>query len=150
MRPAIVLALIALAAPAVALAAGLTVPVDQSRRLHIGGPAANIMVGNTDIADVRAVDSRTLMVVGKKQGVTNVVVFDPSGRTLFDGEVVVSASGGQTVTVYRGAQAAEYACSPFCQSPGGQMIQPSAVAPLVTTSAPVVRSDQAAPSSPNP
>ena len=79
MRLKLALAIIALAAPMAAQAASLIVPIDQSRRLPIGGSAANVVVGNTAIADVRAVDSQTLMVVGKKQGVTNVVVFDAAG-----------------------------------------------------------------------
>ncbi len=116
MRPVLALAVLALFLPMAAQAAGLTVPVDQSRRLPINGAAANVVVGNTEIADVRAIDSRTLMVVGKRQGVTNVVVLDVNGRTLFDGQITVAADSGSRVTVYRGATPAEYACSPYCQS----------------------------------
>jgi hypothetical protein len=100
--------------PVAAVAAGLTVPVDQSRRLPINGAAASIVVGNDDIAAVKAVDTRTLMVVGKRQGVTNVVVLDAGGRTLFDGEIVVSANTSAMVTVFRGAQSSQYACAPYC------------------------------------
>ena len=53
MRPVIALALLVLAAPMSAWAAGLIVPVDQSRRIPIGGAAASVVVGNTNIADVR-------------------------------------------------------------------------------------------------
>ena len=134
-----VLAIALLTAPLAAQAAGITVPIDQSRRLPIGGAAARIMVGNKNIADVRAIDTRTLMVVGKKQGVTNVVVFDAAGRTLFDGEVVVSAASGSMVTVYRGSKAEEYACSPYCQSsaPEADPVISMPMTPMITTSAPV-------------
>jgi len=120
MRLKLALALIALVAPVAAQAGSLMVPIDQSRRLPIGGSAANVVVGNTAIADVRAVDSHTLMVVGKKQGVTNVVVLDAGGRTLFDGEVAVVAPAGAMMTVFRGNVASEYACSPHCQATGAQ------------------------------
>lgn len=120
MRLKLALALIALAAPMLAHAGGLMVPVDQSRRLPISGSATNVVVGNTAIADVRAIDSHTLMVVGKKQGVTNVVVLDAGGRTLFDGEVAVVAPAGGMMTVFRGNVASEYACSPHCQATGIQ------------------------------
>ena len=120
MRLKLALAIIALAAPMAAHAGSLIVPIDQSRRLPIGGSAANVVVGNTAIADVRAVDSQTLMVVGKKQGVTNVVVLDAAGRTLFDGEVSVLAPAGAMMTVFRGTQASEYTCSPHCQATGVQ------------------------------
>lgn len=117
MRRTIALALFALALPLVAKAAGgISVPMDQSRRLPINGQAANVVVGNTGIADVRAIDSRTLVVVGKKQGTTNVIVLDHAGRTLFDGEIVVSAGSGSMMTVFRGAEVVQYNCSPYCQS----------------------------------
>ena len=138
MRPSIIFALALLAAPLAAQASGITVPIDQSRRLPIGGAAASIMVGNKNIADVRAIDTRTLMVVGKKQGVTNVVVFDAAGRTLFDGEIVVSAASGSMVTVYRGAKADEYSCSPYCQSAAAEAepVISMPMTPVITTSAP--------------
>ncbi len=96
-------------------------PVDQTRRLAIAGSAANIAVGNKDIADVKAIDSRTLMVIGKKPGITNVVVFDAQGRTLYDEEIQVAPAPGAVVTVYRGSKPSDYACSPYCQTvqPGG-------------------------------
>jgi hypothetical protein len=138
MRTALVLSLVLLAAPLAANAAGITVPIDQSRRLSIGGQAASVVVGNKEIADVRAIDTRTLMVVGKKQGVTNVVVFDATGRTLYDGEIIVSAPNGSMVTVYRGAQAVEYACSPYCQSsaPERDTVPATSTAPITTMAAP--------------
>lgn len=138
MRPALALSLLLLAAPLAAHAAGITVPIDQSRRLPVGGMAASVVVGNKDIADVRAIDSRTLMVVGKRQGITNIVVFDNAGRQIYEGEVIVSAPSGSMVTVYRGAQAVEYTCSPYCQStaPQAGAAAPSQPEPVVTMAAP--------------
>lgn len=152
MRPILALSLLLLAAPLAAQAADITVPIDQSRRLPVGGSAASIMIGNKDIADVRAIDTRTLMVVGKKQGVTNIVVFDAAGRTLYEGEVVVSAPTGSMVTVYRGARAEEFSCSPYCQSSAASSTPaPVTTVPLVTTAAPppVVVAPQPAPPAPS-
>jgi hypothetical protein len=149
MRRSIALAALLLAAPFAAQAAGLTVPIDQSRRLPVAGAAASIVIGNTAIADVRPVDSRTLMVIGKKQGVTNVVVLDEGGRTLYDGEVTVSAGPGSVVTVFRGVEASEYACSPFCQSSSGSDQAFAAASPItaapVAAAAPVAVPLEAAP-----
>jgi Flp pilus assembly secretin CpaC len=105
-----------LAAATAAQAASLTVPIDQTRRLPISGSAQNVVIGNTDIADVKVVDSRTLMVIGKKPGVTNIVVMDAGGRTLFNDQVMVSAGAGSVVTVYSGAETVDVACSPYCKS----------------------------------
>ena len=118
MRIVLAIALAASTLAGAAQAASLSVPVDQSRRLPISGQASNVVVGNTDIADVRVVDASTLMVIGKKAGVTNVVVLDGAGRTLFDDEVQVSAGAGSAVTLFRGAETVEMACSPYCRSVG--------------------------------
>jgi hypothetical protein len=144
MRTAFALSLLLIAAPLAAHAAGITVPIDQSRRLPVGGVAASVVVGNKDIADVRAIDSRTLMVVGKRQGVTNIVVFDVAGRTIYDGEVMVSAPTGSMVTVYRGASAVEYACSPYCQSTAPD----AGTAPVAQTAPTVTQSSAPAPAAP--
>lgn len=118
-RPLRLAALILLAAPMAAQAA-VTVPLDQTRRVTFGGVAANIVVGNPDIADVNVIDARNLMVVGKRFGVTNLVVLDASGRTLFDSEIVVSAGSGSMVSITRGVQNFDYACTPSCQQVAGE------------------------------
>lgn len=126
MRTLIVFTLFASTLAGAAQAASLSVPVDQSRRLPIAGQAVNVVVGNTEIADVRVVDSATLMVIGKKAGVTNVVVLDGAGRTLFDDEVLVSAGAGAAVTLFRGPETVEMACSPYCHALGDGAAAPAA------------------------
>lgn len=113
-------AVLVLAIPAVAQAAGMTVPLNQTRRVIFVGSAANVVVGNPDIADVNVIDSRNLMVVGKKFGVTNLVVLDTGGRTLFNSEIIVSAGAGSVVSIYRGAAPSDYACTPWCQQVSGE------------------------------
>lgn len=94
---------------------GLSVPINQSRILPFSGVADAVVIGNTEIADVRVIDSRTAVVIGKRPGVTNVIVRDAAGRTLLNEQILVSANLGSTVTVYRGGQVQELACSPYCQ-----------------------------------
>jgi len=102
-----------------ALAAPVTVPLDQARRIAFAGAAASVVVGNHNIADVNVVDERTVMVVGKRRGMTNVVILDRAGRPLFDSEVVVAASDASTVTINRAGVAATYACVVTCEQVGG-------------------------------
>ena len=98
-------ALIALAAPLSALAAPLTVPVDQVRKLPYAGLAASVSPGNPSIADVNVVDEQTILVVGKKAGVTNLIVLDRAGRTLYSDRIIVTAGGGgDAVTISRGGK----------------------------------------------
>lgn len=114
----------------------MTVPVDQTRRVTLSGQADSVVIGNRDIAEVSIINTRNLMVIGKKLGVTNLVVLDANGRSLFDSEIVISAGAGQVMSVYRGGVAAEYACTPYCQQVSGDaglQPAPATVPPAATT-----------------
>jgi Flp pilus assembly secretin CpaC len=109
------LAAVALVAAAgVAQAQSLNVEIDRSSRINLRGQAASVIVGNPDIADVTVVDANTLFVTGKGYGVTEVVAVDALGRTLYQGEVVVTGGSTGSVRVWRGAQATEMACASSC------------------------------------
>lgn len=115
-RIVVCLALLALAAPAAAAAQSrpLSVEVDHTTRLSLRGDASSVIVGNPEIADVTVVDARTLFVSGRAYGVTEVVVLDAYGRTLFQGEVVVSEPSVGHVRVWRGPAVTTMACSTTC------------------------------------
>lgn len=111
----LLIACLALAIATPALAAPRTsVAIDQTARINLRASAASVIVGNPQVADVTVVDDRTLFLSGKGYGVTEVVVLDPLGRTIWQGEVVVTAPTSGAVTVYRGAQATEMACASAC------------------------------------
>ncbi len=116
LRPALVAGLLlAVAAPlSPAWAQTLNVEIDRSVRLGLMGSAASVIVGNPAIADVTVVDANTLFVTGKGYGVTEVVAVDGVGRTIFQGEVVVTGGSTGSVRVWRGAQATEMACAASC------------------------------------
>ncbi len=93
----------------------LVVSLDHSTRLKISGAAQSVVVGNPTVADVTVVDSHTLFVSGRGYGVTDVVVLDNAGRTLYATEVVVGVAHTGRVSVFRGAERTDMACSPNCQ-----------------------------------
>lgn len=117
-RP-LLIAAVAAFAPLAALAAPLNVPVDQVRKLSFAGLAASVSPGNPAVADVNVVDEQTILVVGKKPGVTNLIVLDRAGRTLFNDRIIVSAGDNSTVTISRGGRTSTYACAPYCQQLDG-------------------------------
>jgi Flp pilus assembly secretin CpaC len=100
----------------------LSVEIDQSARIQLRGQAGSVIVGNPAIADVTVVDANTLFVTGKGYGVTEVVVVDGLGRTLFQSQVIVAGGDVGRVRVWRGAQVTEMACAASCaptlRSPG--------------------------------
>jgi Flp pilus assembly secretin CpaC len=108
--------LIAAATPLAAVAAPLNVPVDQVRKLSFSGLAASVSPGNPKIADVNIVDEQTILVVGKTPGVTNLIVLDQAGRTLFNDRIVVMAADVNGVTISRGGKVTAYACTPHCEA----------------------------------
>ena len=82
--------------------------------MQLNGVASSVVVGNPQIADVTVVDANTLFVIGKGYGVTEVVAVDAIGRTLFQGEIAVTAGSTGAVRVWRGGQATEMACAQTC------------------------------------
>lgn len=117
LRPALAagMLLAASAAPlSTAWAQSMNVEIDRSARVSLRGSAASVIVGNPAIADVTVVDANTLFVTGKGYGVTEVIAVDGVGRTLFQGEIVVTGGSTGSVRVWRGAQATEMACAASC------------------------------------
>ncbi len=92
----------------------LPVAAGQASYVTLSGPVRDIVVGDPSIADVSVVNNRTLVVLGKRPGVTSLLAFGAGGRALADRQVVVSENGGGAVTVYRGAAASNYACAAQC------------------------------------
>jgi Flp pilus assembly secretin CpaC len=128
------------AAGSAAAAAGagpLAVHMDQSVAISLRAPAQSVVVGNPAIADVSVIDARTVLVLGKGYGVTNLVILDQGGRVLFNREIVVSAADAGRVSIWRGAASSNYACSPRCErEPGGAAGGSGVAPPASTTGAP--------------
>ena len=117
-----------------AVGGGLTVEVNQSRRVVLGGAISNVIVGDPSVADVVMVDAHSVIVVGKGYGATQVMVIDRSGQPLLDARVTVVAPNEGRVTVYRGAVGTDYSCAGRCQimvTPGGTAA-PAAAAPAAS------------------
>lgn len=115
-RIAAALAVLIVLTPAAALAQSrpLSVEVDHVTRLNLNGSAASVIVGNSQIADVTVIDAHTLFVSGRSYGVTEIAVLDATGRTIYQGEVVVSAPSAGQVRVWRGGVVTDMACGSTC------------------------------------
>ncbi len=102
------------AAPALAQSRPLSVEIDHTARLNLRGAASSVVVGNPQIADVTVVDEHTLFISGRGFGVTEIVVLDGMGRTIYQSEVVVSSPSSGQVRVWRGSAVTDMACSTTC------------------------------------
>jgi hypothetical protein len=106
-------ALLALAAAAPAWA--VQVHMDQSTVVDLAAPAGGIIVGNASIADVTLINPRRVAILGRAYGLTNVIVTDRMGRTIFQQEVNVAPAPTGRVSLYRGPLLSNFACSPRCE-----------------------------------
>jgi len=98
-----------------ARAENLSVPTGQAAQISLTGAVRDVVVGDPLVADVSVINERTLIVLGKRAGVTTVLAFDANGNRLADRQIIVSDVGGGSVTVYRGAaNPTNYACGAQC------------------------------------
>jgi len=120
MRRAATAALLTLCLASLAGAAladsGMSVGLNQSRRIVLRGTAASVIISDPHVADVAMVDAHDMILLGRGYGATDVIVLDRAGHTLMDSRVVVSAPETGRVTIHHGGVTSEFACTPRCQS----------------------------------
>jgi len=94
-----------------------TVELNKTQIVHLSQPAAAIVVGNPDIADISVHTSDTVFLLGRGYGETNIVVLDGAGRTVMDANIqVVNTLSSSGVRVYNGGDnRMTYNCAPYCQ-----------------------------------
>lgn len=65
----------------VELLPGMDLSLGKSMLLKLSEPAQRISIGNPDVADVTLINAREIYVLGKKTGITNLIVWSVSGKT---------------------------------------------------------------------
>jgi pilus assembly protein CpaC len=72
----------------------VTVTVNKSRTFRLGRSFSSIIASAPDIADVKALSDRTIYVLGKQTGTTNVVFYDESAQQIavLDVQVTIDTS----------------------------------------------------------
>lgn len=125
----LVIVLTTLAAAGAAVAQSLPVRVDQATRVSVSSAIRDVVIGNPAIADVTVMDATSVLVTGKRYGVTSLMIVDQRGRTVLNREVVVSGSDDAHVTIYRGPRVSTFACAPTCEQVSGAAPGAEAEAP---------------------
>lgn len=69
---------------------------------------ATVVIGNPEVADARAQTDRSIVVVGKAVGITNLIALDPAGAEVFSALVIVGARDAGKVVVHARKQLHEY------------------------------------------
>lgn len=97
-------------------AAELHVPVNETRVYMLEQAVSTIAVTNPDIADVTIHNDRTILVVGRTYGVTNLIALDSDGKPVATKRIrVVAPVDSGTVTYVRGPDTQSYSCAPRCE-----------------------------------
>lgn len=113
---AAVSATIALLFSSSVLAADYTVEINKTSVLRLPVPAAAVVIGNPEIADISVHSSDTLLLNGRGYGETNILVFDEFGQTVMNAEIQVRApksdSGIRVNFIGEGQKT--YSCTPHC------------------------------------
>jgi hypothetical protein len=113
----VTLAAAVLVASSAAALASDTIALTLDRATVIRAPekTSMVVVGNPSIADVTIQKNGVMVLTGKNFGETNLLALDDEGKLISESWLRVEAMSRNRVTVYRGAEAETYACSPNCQ-----------------------------------
>lgn len=93
----------------------LTVEANKSKAIRLKSPAAAIVVGNPNLADVAVHSDKLIFVTGKTYGTTNLLIFDENGRQIYSNDIVVTASPTAQLVVNRGGAINTYDCADTCR-----------------------------------
>src|SRR5882757_6089223 len=62
-----------------------------TKLIRFDRPIATVVIGNPEVADARAQTDRSIALVGKAVGITNLIALDNTGAEVFSSLVVVGA-----------------------------------------------------------
>ncbi|MDC9700840.1 MAG: pilus assembly protein N-terminal domain-containing protein [Alphaproteobacteria bacterium] len=93
----------------------LVVNIDEAKLVRLSSPAKSIVIGNPMIADAIAQSPQTLIVTGKSNGRTNLIIMDAENHEISRYNINVRVSQSFRITVYKGPlQRQSLSCSPQC------------------------------------
>lgn len=113
----------------------IRVQVDSASLVEVPGEAKTMFVGNPAIADVTPISSRSLFVLGRRPGASNLIILGAEGNEILNVSLVVTPRSTNALTLHRGVKESSYNCTPRCteggvgDSPAGSAAPASAPAP---------------------
>ncbi|MDB5438432.1 MAG: hypothetical protein JWM33_859 [Caulobacteraceae bacterium] len=93
----------------------LTAPLDQAVNITLPRPISRVAVGSEDVVSVVVVSARTLVVSGRKFGLTNLLVYDDANTIMYSRLISVPATRPNSVSVYNGSTKHTLVCAPLCE-----------------------------------
>lgn len=93
----------------------IQIQTDQAHILRLDKPVKSVIIGNDAIVDAMMQDAKTIVLTGRNNGVTNLVVMDQNGETILDEKIMVGQNDLATTRVFRGTQMTILSCTPICE-----------------------------------
>lgn len=93
------------------------VDLNKTQVVHLPQKAGAIVVGNPAIADISVHSDKTIFVIGRGYGETNVMVLNIDGQVVMDANIqVINDLPGNGVRVFNGSagERSTYNCAPYC------------------------------------
>lgn len=92
------------------------IDLNKTQILRLPAAAGSVVIGNPAIADVTVHTPKTIMVVGRGFGETNLIILDRNGDTMVDADIqVTSITPSNGVRLFNGKSRQTYSCAPYCQ-----------------------------------
>lgn len=98
-----------------AAAQQFTVETGTTKPLRLSKPAASVVIGNQNVADVAVADPQLVFLTGKSFGTTNLLVLDEANNIIYSSDVVVTTNSANLVTVNRAGSTYTYDCAEDCR-----------------------------------
>ena len=97
--------------------AGETLELNKTQILRLSQPAAAVIIGNPQVADISVQSDKTLFMIGRGYGETNILILDAYDNVLLESVItVVPPRNRQQVNVIMGNEGTQsYHCAPYCQ-----------------------------------
>jgi hypothetical protein len=92
---------------------GVSVMMDNVALVSFEKPVATVYVGNSSIAELTMVDSQHVFVLGKRFGATNLIALGADKTIVANDPVTVSSRHADAITVFRGSDTFNYACTGY-------------------------------------
>ena len=116
--PFVVAATIALAMTSSARADALSVELNGARIVKLDAPASDIIIANPNIADVTVQTPNRLVIIGKKAGVTRLIVMSDGAVTMETQVVVAMKNASSQVSVFApdgdNVNESQFSCNDRC------------------------------------
>ncbi|MEI8395677.1 MAG: pilus assembly protein N-terminal domain-containing protein [Rhodospirillaceae bacterium] len=92
----------------------IRVIINDVRLLETAGDIRTVLIGNPDVADASVAAPRRMVLMGKKLGVTSLLIIGDDGVEILRTSIQVAPQDEGVVTLDRGLKQSNWACSPRC------------------------------------